>query len=355
MIKLDGIQILRGLAALGVALFHFHAVEGLYGPDQLTPAFFEYGRIGVDLFFVISGAIMMHVAGALPPGQVNSANFLLRRAARIYPPYWVVTAGLVAVWFVSGKTIFDGIIGETPDLPASFALWPTAREPALGVGWTLIHEMYFYLVFALLLLAPVRLRAWLMAAWAAMVVAVWLSGVRGLAPPLAVATSPLTLEFILGAAVMSLRPRVTPAARRYIAAAGALWLAAAILWIGLAPAPDAFDDPMRRAFAFGPAAALILLAVASAPPTQRWPAAGVALGDWSYALYLVHVPVYAILGAVWARFAGPGLADNIIALAAFVATAVAASAVFYRLIERPAQKLSHRFRIGPPRAAPATP
>jgi peptidoglycan/LPS O-acetylase OafA/YrhL len=42
MIKLHGIQILRGLAALGVALFHFHAVEGLYGPDQLSRRF----RIG---------------------------------------------------------------------------------------------------------------------------------------------------------------------------------------------------------------------------------------------------------------------------------------------------------------------
>lgn len=355
MVKLDGIQILRGAAALAVALFHFHAVESLYGPDRLTPAFFEYGRAGVDLFFVISGAIMMHVAGNAPPSAVNSANFLLRRAARIYPPYWVITAGLVAAWILSDKTVFDGIIGESPNLPASFALWPTAREPALGVGWTLIHEMYFYLAFALILLAPVRLRAWLMAGWAGLILAVWLAGLRDLAPPLALATSPLTLEFILGAAAMSLRPRVTPAARRVIAAAGVIWLIAAIVSIGLTPAPDAFNDPMRRAVAFGPAAALILLAVAATPATRPWPAAGVALGDWSYALYLVHVPVYAVLGAVWAKFAGPGLTDNLIALIAFAASAIAASAVFYRLVEHPAQGFSRRLRIGPPRALPAAP
>lgn len=342
MTKLDGIQVLRGLAALVVALFHFHLAEPNFGPDQVTPSILGYGRIGVDLFFVISGFIMVHVTRNVAPSWGSSGNFLYKRAARIYPPYWVVTIGVLAIWFASSKALFGGVVGEAPNIPASLALWPTEQEPALNVGWTLIHEMYFYFAFALILLAPPKFRLWAITAWGAVIVAIWAMGWHDLSPPLKLITSPLTLEFIMGALVASHYKRLGSIARLVALLAGSLWIIGAMVYLGFAPTEETFADTMVRAIAFGPGATLLLLS-ATGPGLSKagWPDGSIKLGDWSYALYLVHQPILIVFVGIWMRFfAGPGPLDNIIALVLYLIVTIIASAVFYYAVERPSLKLA---------------
>jgi len=57
-----------------------------------------YGGTGVDLFFVISGFIMVHVTRNTARGPAGAGHFLLRRISRIYPLYWLVSAALLAVY-----------------------------------------------------------------------------------------------------------------------------------------------------------------------------------------------------------------------------------------------------------------
>ena len=87
MARLLTLQVTRGVAANLVVLSHLSVIEAKYTGGQLLPTFSLYGIAGVDIFFVLSGFIMVVMAGK----GIGAIQFLWRRAARIYPPYWVVS------------------------------------------------------------------------------------------------------------------------------------------------------------------------------------------------------------------------------------------------------------------------
>lgn len=133
---LFNLQVLRGLAALGVAFYHtdFH-LAGDWHTDFS----------GVAIFFVISGFIMCFIT------REDADGFLTKRIVRIVPMYWLATLAFVTFRYGFGR------LSPTPsasspnlaiDLPQSLLFLPTEKLPVLGVGWTLNFEMYFYLVFA---------------------------------------------------------------------------------------------------------------------------------------------------------------------------------------------------------------
>ena len=69
--KIENIQVLRFIAAFSVMMVHLPV--------------FEFGAWGVDIFFVISGFIMMYIT------EYNNKNFLIKRIIRIVPLYWLLT------------------------------------------------------------------------------------------------------------------------------------------------------------------------------------------------------------------------------------------------------------------------
>ncbi|MET0547544.1 MAG: hypothetical protein ABWZ40_14690, partial [Caulobacterales bacterium] len=73
------------------------------------------------------------------------------------------------------------------------------------------------------------------------------------------------------------------------------------------------------------------------------------LGDRSYALYLLHIPLFAVLGVVWRKVSGPGYLDNVVAFAIMISAALICADLFYRYIEQPLLRL----RLLPLRAKPA--
>ncbi len=297
--RFANIQALRGLAALMVALSHLQVVEGRAAIDPLMPDWSILGFAGVDLFFVISGFVMVHVTrGRFGSGREAGA-FAFARAARVYPLYWLVSAVVLVVWLRDPNLVFASIPGD-PDLVRSFLLWPDERPPLHAVGWTLVHELYFYAVFALLLLAPERLLPVALAAWGGLVAALNLSGAGGLGPEAALITHPLTFEFLMGAGAALAFHRWGPVRPGLALAAGAGSFVA-VCFAFAVMRPGVFPEGWLRAFAFGLPAALTLYGAAglersgrTAPPwTARY-------GDWSYALYLIHILALAAVGKVWA-------------------------------------------------------
>jgi peptidoglycan/LPS O-acetylase OafA/YrhL len=228
------VQALRALAAFMVVCVHLEALAILAGA---APHATEAGNAGVDLFFVISGFIMVFTTGRKPQ---SPAGFFGARVRRIAPLYWSVT---FAVFLVARLT--PSLIQNTPSdlgrLLASLLFLPELRpdgtmRPVVFVGWTLNFEMAFYVLFALGLLAP---RRWLGVAATVAVLAgavAWGQAAKPTDPVLAFYTTPMVLEFglgmLLGLAWPHLKP--PPWARWPLAIAGvlafALMLLAPTLW-----------------------------------------------------------------------------------------------------------------------------
>jgi len=156
---LINIQFLRFAAALMVVLYHASTHVRATGADQgvIYAASEAVGFAGVDVFFVISGFIMFYTTRTVT-GSAPARGFLKRRLARIYSGYWPFFF-LAAIIFWWARTPHF----EESGLLASFMLWPQPLNRVLvDVSWTLSFEMYFYLLFTLLVFIGVRPRRWLL-------------------------------------------------------------------------------------------------------------------------------------------------------------------------------------------------
>ncbi|NOX83770.1 MAG: acyltransferase [Alphaproteobacteria bacterium] len=331
-LRLDNIQALRGAAVLAVVLSHLMTIERKYAGDRLLGDFLSIGFSGVDLFFAISGFVMVYVAWNKPGGLRSAASFLFARGARIYPLYWLVSLAVLSVWMLRPELVFAS--NANVSIMRSFALWPAQSLPLLAVGWTLIHEMYFYLIFTVLVFSPPRFRLWGLMAWGALVLAAFLAGAGAHGPVLRVLSHPLSFEFLGGAlAALALRRFAGQYWRWSLLAGFALFVAACLVSLrtGLA-----FWESWPRAASFTPAVSLIVYGAAGAERAGKiFSRVLVWVGDQSYALYLTHVLSLSVAGRIWAMFAQDGPLDNIVMLSLLLAIALLAGEATHRLIETP--------------------
>ena len=94
--QLKSIQVLRAVAALGVLTLHVANEKGmLFGGGPGPFQNFLLGAAGVDLFFVISGFVMVYSSESLFGRAEAPKIFFLRRLARIAPLYWAVTVAII--------------------------------------------------------------------------------------------------------------------------------------------------------------------------------------------------------------------------------------------------------------------
>jgi exopolysaccharide production protein ExoZ len=138
------IQILRALAAWLVVFHHFsEEVRSRFGEF-----FGQQGNFGVDIFFVISGFIMHHVASTKAQ---DARAFVVNRLFRVVPAYWFATA-LMMLCRLSWPREF-AYTDWTPDTVLASLLFVPVENPSgigpfpvLVVGWTLNIEVFFYLL-----------------------------------------------------------------------------------------------------------------------------------------------------------------------------------------------------------------
>lgn len=111
--ELFAIQSLRGIAAAIVVLNHAQFYQAKYfGKAAWLPSSMCVGEFGVDLFFVISGFIMMYVTPRAFQGWREQTAFLLRRFLRIYPVYWSIAIPLIILWLYDPKLIINCCITD---------------------------------------------------------------------------------------------------------------------------------------------------------------------------------------------------------------------------------------------------
>ena len=300
--RLHALQYLRAAAALAVV--YSHAVIQVDAYEHFLP---YAGGFGVDVFFVISGFIMVWIAKP----EDTPWRFIVNRVRRVVPLYWFFTL-LMALILVALPTVFKRSAFEWDTLLMSLAFVPHESVahpgwlwPILAPGWSLNYEMYFYLLFALsLLLPPARRVAGTIVALGAVALFVELLG-RHWWDAARFYSADMVFEFALGmllAVAWKRGLRVPPRVALLLIALGTALLLAHL--------------PLPRLLAFGvPSLLVVAGCLWVRAPERRW---GVLLGDASYALYLSHLFTLGVLRVVLP----PLLGDGALAAWSFVAISI---------------------------------
>ena len=162
------IDLLRFLAALAVVLYHYTFrgfAEGGYSPVEylVLGEVFKYGFYGVQLFFIISGFVILMTAS-----KRDAPNFVISRITRLYPAFWVCVSLTAAFILWKGGEVFQiGLVQYLLNLTmiSGFA----GVEAVDGVYWTLLVEIKFYaLIFVLLVFGQIKRIEWFLVFWLAL-------------------------------------------------------------------------------------------------------------------------------------------------------------------------------------------
>ncbi len=252
---------------------------------------------GVDIFFVISGFVIVHASASLFGVARGPLVFLRRRLARIVPLYWIVSSGFLLILLLDRHEI-HGDIGSPLYCFASYFFIPMMRpdgmvQPAYGLGWTLNYEMFFYLVFTPFLL---------LTRYKAVAGAVALLGLFVLTGQLmhfhnvqfSYWSNLIILEFCAGMMIALVFARGVRLPE---------WLRPLLIVVAvIALHFNAGRTLEWRALAFGaPATLMVGAACLGRSPAvlntlERWL---VRLGDASYAMYLIHPFVIRSFSILW--------------------------------------------------------
>jgi len=307
--KIESVQALRAVAALSIAIVHvLHDATGL-DPGGMMARWHDAlpWASGVDLFFVISGFVMVYASAELFGRRDSPARFTARRLIRIVPLYWATTTLFLLTALAAPGSVSDAV-GGLAEIAKSYAFIPARRpdgniQPIYSLGWTLNYEMFFYVVFAACI--------WLSRLRAVALVALLLGAaiaIHRMVPEGAAAlvfwTEPLMAEFLFGMAVALIATTRLilpgPARLSLIVLAPALLMRAHRSGIG-GNAPVAVGVPM---------ALLLAAAVLGRPARISRPL--LVLGDASFALYLVHPFAMRATSLLWQRLhlGGPLAAEE---------------------------------------------
>jgi len=328
--RLASIDTLRGTAALAVVVTHAFT----QGPPPADAQWFRalrsvtgYGHLGVALFFVISGfcihlrAARLAAVGGRTAQRVDFVSFWKRRMWRLYPPYFVVLCGsmalvLAALWvepdaarlaiypkptlkwiasdFIAHAFMLHGLIPTFDFAGGNSPLWSLAREEYL-------YLLYFPLLVALRRRGP-ALTFFAVTILGMLTYAVGTHVLNLSGPALRTLSSSalvLWVQWYLGAVAVEIYyglVKVPPILRSFL---GAAMFAAVAIFVG-----DRFPivDPLLWGLAFFCA----VNASAALEKAGRWPRRKLKVlaftGAISYSLYLVHSPALAVLGWVVRRF-----------------------------------------------------
>ncbi len=299
---IDSVQMMRGFAAILVALYHYSAAFSARG-GQSPIAFIKNGGYGgVDIFFVISGFIMAFTSRRLKSGVAPTLVFFLKRLLRIFSGWIPVFLVLVAAYRLLAPNWLTGV-----NLVRSMALLPQPHsQNLLAITWSLSYEIYFYAMLSLLLVIFGQLTIFVVVSYGIMI-CLMRSSVEfmGLSSPILryveyshaypnIIFSAYTLEFLLGFMIFWLPRRVGIELAISMILLGVTIFSSGMLYIRFLQEGAYMEGCLLRALFFGLSTSLALSGLVALEKLNRIrvPKLFVYGGNMSYAIYLLHVPAY---------------------------------------------------------------
>lgn len=334
------------MAALWVVVSH-GALLGMF--SDVSPGLasvIHFGYAGVDVFFVISGVIMAHSTKNIGYGPRAAAAFLLARFSRIYTGWWPAMLLYVIYLKVTHQ------LGPHIQLQASFFLYFSDLAGLVNIAiWSLMFELYFYLLLSLGLLLPKwnRERALKIIFAALLVLNLYLLVIRSAADGgreqnwiQLFYIAPLVAEFFMGYFLYQYLQKQS-------AASWKPWGLLATAWIALIVySMPHFEDypyglanfhywPERAVLIGGAALAIVGMALKLPSPQSRLLRILAKWGEYSYAIYLLHILAFSLMLTLLPWNSLNGQLHLVIALGVILALLLV-SAVYYHWVERPAYR-----------------
>lgn len=287
--RLTLIEASRAVAALAVVLMHathLMRVEQFSGHVALQ-GIFDWGYVGVDFFFVLSGFIITFVHHReFGSGTTHLRSYLWKRFVRVFPIYWCVLLLSIALSVLTRLIAHRQQLLEMDagDIPGTLLLLIGQGEPAyVGVAWSLQYEVMFYATFCLVLL---HRRAGMLAyaAWGCLILLGATLGLPSLFKPL---LSAHCAQFLLGVAtaLAALRWQVRLGKSALVGAALLFVAATAAERLGYAAEHGALG---RLLLGLASSALLFVMVNLERGGVMQAPRVLARLGSVSYSLYLAH-------------------------------------------------------------------
>jgi exopolysaccharide production protein ExoZ len=330
-VQFASLEYLRLIASFMIILFHAHSISLRHADQQgisyFSAPIFWYGCI--DLFFVMSGFLMIHMSRNLYGQPGGLRNFFLRRITRTPPLYWIYTIGIAALFMIAPKLSSQGSV-DLKWLIGSLLFYPMARDPIIAIGWTLEYEVFFYTIIGLSILLPYRW-GWKLAL-SALIGAVCLGIVFGIkAKPWGTWTDPLLLDFAIGIGVA-----VTYYSGVSLSRIGT-WVAVILGLVLICILHRLTPRDLLRPATVGVGMGLI---VAAATLTEkpwslgRFHRFAHELSNQTYTMYLCHILVLKLFDSLYFRFFSGFAADIAFILVGFIIVVIVSRGL-YIIGERP--------------------
>jgi peptidoglycan/LPS O-acetylase OafA/YrhL len=338
--RLEVLDGLRFVAALSVVAYHFTAMDRVWDvrADVVFPSQpGAYGWLGVHLFFLISGFVICMSSWGRGVGR-----FLLSRATRLYPAYWlsvVVAFVVLTIWPFVQKPVG---VGEALVNLTMFHE-PLGARPVAEVYWTLWAELRFYLLFSLVVWWGLSYRrvAGFCVVWLGAVTVLKAAVPDGTLPHLVLMSDYAPLFTAGIGCYLMYRFKPTLLTWGIIGASFVLALPAVMFRTGLEANPDGVVPPKWPAVLLLALCFLLITAVALGwlhRVRGRWL---VVLGATTYPLYLLHLDIGGTMLHEWQGFLpAPVLVVLVTALM------IALAWLVHRYVERPVAPLLKRALLG---------
>ena len=306
--SLNLIQLLRGIASILVVLLHITINYEANTGNQFLFNIFRFGGSGVDIFFVLSGFIITYANLRYLEQPSSVMKFLKRRFIRIFPIYWLVISGLLLLQLLLPTLYNTHFDTGLANILQTYLLLP-GHIMLNGVSWSLTNELFFYLLFVLALLIPnKKITFYMMLAYLALLIVFALKG-----PPVIDSNEyarlllfPMNIEFFLGVLIVLIVNRLSKKLVYPLLISGILlFILGAMLHNGdVEVVGETTDMALSRVLLFGLPAFLVILAVVKIELNRTVNLHNIflQLGDASYSIYLIHLPIVAAFFKVFVNY-----------------------------------------------------